>query len=60
MSADFSLQDDAKRSRRVCLRFGGENGVQCYTFQAASHSDHVAWTTALIQATLYAAKVSYT
>ncbi len=41
---------------RVTLRYGGEHGVQCYVFQAASKSEQAAWLSALIRGTLYASK----
>lgn len=49
-------QEDAKRSTRISLRYGSENGINCWTFQTLNRAEHTGWLSSLIQGTLYASK----
>lgn len=48
--------DDAKEKNKICIRYGNEGGVACYTFSAQSRQDYSSWLSSLIQGSLYASK----
>ena len=43
-------------SSKIAIRYGGDQGLACYTFQLATRLAHAAWLASLVQGTLAAAR----
>ena len=50
------MASQERRASRLTIRYGGDNGIMCYTFQLPTRSNHNAWLASLVQGTLGAAR----
>ena len=50
------MASQERKASRLTIRYGGDNGIMCYTFQLATRTSHNAWLTSLVQGTLTAAR----
>ena len=47
-----AMASQERKASRLTIRYGGDNGIMCYTFQLATRLNHNAWLTSLVQGTL--------
>ena len=51
-----AMASQERRASRLTIRYGGDNGIMCYTFQFPTRSCHNTWLASLVQGTLGAAR----
>ena len=52
-----AMASQERRASRLTIRYGGDNGIMCYTFQLPTRSCHNAWLASLVQGTLGSARL---
>ena len=51
-----SVASSSMTTSKIAIRYGGDQGLACYTFQLTTRLAHTAWLASLVQGTLAAAR----